>query len=589
MDTDRLIGIYVYLLFAASLRFNENILQLSIYKTRFHYPLYIISTQYRLIIRQQPKQARLCSLKERDRRPVDPPPIIQLKVDCYGDEAHNNEHFAISSKFLAGTLVSSLHKLKDIDNSDGGFFVFGDISVRVEGRYRLQFSLFEIIKSEVVHIQSILSDVFDVYSPKTFPGMSESTFLSRSFSDQGVRIRIRKEHRIQMYFNFHHYMINKHSDSAEGDKDNDINDGSDMTEIPRKRSINLSSATSPLDVQPTDTSCYSQRPSPMIDRNVDYSFHYPLPNNNHHYEPGSSSANHIQPIQREYRCNCSSCVHYEFKREPFQDDPIFTRLNSLGISHDADGYPKRRRLSNSEKASYDYRTTLPPLIEHPNFLSNTHGQSICSNDISDHSSKSTALNCFTKTPMSSQLSPVYPSYRSDSQLPLPKISPTRSHTLPPSFINSQQQHRQLPTPRTSIDVPPLTQYPRPSFDSYKDNFSSNTNENNSNNITIPQFTPHFTSSPRPVHNQLPSSTQSPAVNAQSAIRSSSLPILSNTSQILTTLEQSTTTRLPPITVLTEDLGIDSFQKKLNLSITSSPPPLMVNDRNIDCSNSFRFN
>lgn len=29
--------------------------------------------------------------------------------------------------------------------------------------------------------------------------MLESTFLSRSFSDQGVRLRIRKEHRVQMY------------------------------------------------------------------------------------------------------------------------------------------------------------------------------------------------------------------------------------------------------------------------------------------------------------------------------------------------------------------------------------------------------
>ena len=104
--------------------------------------------------------------------------------------------------------------------------MFGDISVRVEGRFRLRFSLFEIMgcvhenncvfiiglsiiniilficllnRDEVVHILSNLSDVFNVYSPKTFPGMSESTFLSRSFSDQGVKIRIRKEHRIQMY------------------------------------------------------------------------------------------------------------------------------------------------------------------------------------------------------------------------------------------------------------------------------------------------------------------------------------------------------------------------------------------------------
>ena len=68
---------------------------------------------------------------------------------------------------LSGTLVSSLHRLKDVDNlgmhlgsvehnilawcwlnitSDGGFFVFGDLSVKVEGEYRLQFSLFEMLK-----------------------------------------------------------------------------------------------------------------------------------------------------------------------------------------------------------------------------------------------------------------------------------------------------------------------------------------------------------------------------------------------------------------------------------------------------------
>lgn len=36
---------------------------------------------------------------------------------------------------LAGTLVSSLHRLKDLDNTDGGFFVFADLSVKVEGTY----------------------------------------------------------------------------------------------------------------------------------------------------------------------------------------------------------------------------------------------------------------------------------------------------------------------------------------------------------------------------------------------------------------------------------------------------------------------
>jgi hypothetical protein len=43
------------------------------------------------------------------------------------------------------------------------------------------------------------SDRLAVSPPKSFPGMMESTFLSRSFADQGVKLRIRKEPRTMMY------------------------------------------------------------------------------------------------------------------------------------------------------------------------------------------------------------------------------------------------------------------------------------------------------------------------------------------------------------------------------------------------------
>ncbi|CAO3688776.1 unnamed protein product [Rhizopus stolonifer] len=43
---------------------------------------------------------------------------------------------------------------------------------------------------------SVISETFQVYSPKSFPGMSESTDITRLFSEQGVRIRIRKEARM---------------------------------------------------------------------------------------------------------------------------------------------------------------------------------------------------------------------------------------------------------------------------------------------------------------------------------------------------------------------------------------------------------
>jgi hypothetical protein len=101
------------------------------------------------------------------------------------------------TRATTGSVVSSLYHLKDIDNTDGGFFVFPDLSVRTEGIYRLKFSLFEIVSGKVYHCRSICSDPFIVYSAKRFPGMEESTFLSRSFADQGLKIRIRKEVRVR--------------------------------------------------------------------------------------------------------------------------------------------------------------------------------------------------------------------------------------------------------------------------------------------------------------------------------------------------------------------------------------------------------
>ncbi|CAI4217448.1 unnamed protein product [Parascedosporium putredinis] len=145
-------------------------------------------------------------------KPVDPPPILQLevprktttssKVSPYHfvmafliDEKEDTPVSCQNGNPLFGTQVSSLHKLKDTNNQDGGFFVFGDLSVKVEGKFRLKFTLYEVSNGEVVQLGDITSRVFEVYSPKHFPGMEESTFLTRSFSDQGVRLRLRKDSR----------------------------------------------------------------------------------------------------------------------------------------------------------------------------------------------------------------------------------------------------------------------------------------------------------------------------------------------------------------------------------------------------------
>ncbi|OBZ89020.1 hypothetical protein A0J61_02938 [Choanephora cucurbitarum] len=172
---------------------------------------------YDIEIRQQPQRAKVSLINERDRRSIEPPPILQLHWrNCSEDELKKSLqspfYFIVANlvteddtetplvpvqNYLSGTTVSSLYRLRDIDNSDGGFFVFGDLAVKREGKFKLRFSLFEIVEGQVKNRKTILSNTFTVYIPKQFPGPVEATFLSRTFSDQGVKMRIRKEHRLQ--------------------------------------------------------------------------------------------------------------------------------------------------------------------------------------------------------------------------------------------------------------------------------------------------------------------------------------------------------------------------------------------------------
>ena len=110
-----------------------------------------------------------CSVRPRRMR-ADRPPRNYLQSPYYFmccnlyDARGDRPASSAPQTALAGTLVSSLHRLKDIDNSgefdpvaqvkttsrltpsDGGFFVFGDLSVKIEGEFRLRFSLFEMLK-----------------------------------------------------------------------------------------------------------------------------------------------------------------------------------------------------------------------------------------------------------------------------------------------------------------------------------------------------------------------------------------------------------------------------------------------------------
>lgn len=184
-----------------------------------------------------------------DRRPVDPPPVVELKV-LEGD-AKTDITFSHNANFFLYTTLESARPIAQsrgstlpaplpvltgmpvagmayLDRpSPAGYFIFPDLSVRHEGKYRLSFNLFEELKEDKdadtethfngtenpnatllrsspmapqshVHFRlEVKSEPFVVFSAKKFPGLAESTALSRVVAEQGCRVRIRRDVRMR--------------------------------------------------------------------------------------------------------------------------------------------------------------------------------------------------------------------------------------------------------------------------------------------------------------------------------------------------------------------------------------------------------
>lgn len=228
---------------------------------------------YEMNVIQQPERARACGsgakcesltyfysttsqatgpdrfLASADRRPVDPPPVVELRI--FEGDAKNDITFSYNANFFLYTTLESARPIAQgrvssvptpfpvltgmpvagmayLDRpSPAGYFIFPDLSVRHEGKYKLAFNLFEelkeskdadaepaltspdhpnnqAVKNNAMAPQShmhfrleVKSDPFVVYSAKKFPGLAESTSLSRVVAEQGCRVRIRRDVRMR--------------------------------------------------------------------------------------------------------------------------------------------------------------------------------------------------------------------------------------------------------------------------------------------------------------------------------------------------------------------------------------------------------
>ncbi|KAI1358593.1 hypothetical protein F5Y08DRAFT_110984 [Xylaria arbuscula] len=183
-----------------------------------------VLSSYSIRIRQQPIAARSCGYGERDRRVIDPPPIIQMSIEdpasspeeiknrlTHGyyvmhctiwNEAGDQDLSSMPEDYrtqrrLMGTVVSSPFAGNDENNEYGCFFCFPDLSCRTPGSFRLQFSFMVMDPlSSPGHrtpvAATVMSDVFTVYNAKDFPGMKASTPLTKKLKEQGCLISIKK-------------------------------------------------------------------------------------------------------------------------------------------------------------------------------------------------------------------------------------------------------------------------------------------------------------------------------------------------------------------------------------------------------------
>ncbi|WVO23216.1 uncharacterized protein IAS62_004563 [Cryptococcus decagattii] len=201
------------------------------------------NSSYALIVRQQPERARLCSYKEEnetiDRRPVDPPPVVELRAGS-GREVTTEQLLESTSFFIrvttvasdpltsvsptsfspspfsseplthagptyasvrtplgadatTGEVIQTPEKLRLLDGRVAALCTFAKVSVRVPGIFRLKFTLFETTELGVVELTHTVSEPFEVFSPKLFKGMHESTPLTRHLAAQGLKIKLRTD------------------------------------------------------------------------------------------------------------------------------------------------------------------------------------------------------------------------------------------------------------------------------------------------------------------------------------------------------------------------------------------------------------
>lgn len=367
--------------------------------------------------------------------------------------------------------------------AEAGYFIFPDLSVRHEGKYKLSFNLYEETKdskdadAEQPNDNSkpppiaatpngsfdwrleVKSAAFTVYSAKKFPGLAESTSLSRTVAEQGCRVRIRRDVRMRR---------RDGKTSAEFDEYDDEYHRSRRTATPesvhdhyaRQRSLSNSSddrqSFVPEAQHRQSGVGYSQQPYSSI-----------TPQSGSGYLSfGSSSSQQYQAPQFSQPAPPAQPIQ---SQKPYQPSPYRQPSNSVSYNYSerqqqpySSQYPAQRENYDTEhrRASVSYSAPPPPGNQYP------PDQSYHRSLYQQYPPRShTPTAPTTLAPL--RMPPIEPKYESLSSAAgslssAPRIAPP----LPsPSFPERPPTYCQYSTPAPPPAVPELARSGKRPFDS----------------------------------------------------------------------------------------------------------------------------
>ncbi|KAI1988180.1 velum formation- protein [Ophidiomyces ophidiicola] len=165
---------------------------------------------------QQPGRAKQCRYKNdgssKEAPTMEQPPVIRIQWNpaLHPDSIASTHTFLMArlqhadkerdgvkaDKLLEGQRVGAIHWLTDLDGMTGYFGVFPSLSVKIPGRYKLEFLLYAEFPNPVtaqfvfVTVARVMSSPFEVISRHLYDGRGLSSQLTRDIAAQGVKVRL---------------------------------------------------------------------------------------------------------------------------------------------------------------------------------------------------------------------------------------------------------------------------------------------------------------------------------------------------------------------------------------------------------------